>query len=113
MSKDGFKNAKGILPWKEGDEPSEITIRRLRDGNVPQWIFVEQWLPPERNVVHRVTNGYKMFWAYCTKQGKWAQFANKCVDIIAWLYEPLIEIPEPPTIEDHEQWLEWTGRKEG
>ena len=104
MSKN-YKNAKGVFPWKEGDEPSEITIRRLRDGNVPQWIFVEQWLPRERNVVLRVTNGNKMFWAYCNKHGKWVQFANECVDVIAWLYEPPMETPEPPTIAEHDEWL--------
>jgi len=109
MSKD-YKNAKGIFPLQPGDEPSEVTIRRLRDGNTPQWIFVEQWLPRERNVVHRVTNGYKMFWAYCNKHGKWVQFANECVDVIAWLYEPPMETPEPPTIEEHAQWLK--GREE-
>lgn len=28
----GFRNARGVLPWKEGDELPEVMIRRLRDG---------------------------------------------------------------------------------
>jgi hypothetical protein len=27
-----FKHAKGVIPWKPGDEPAEVTIRRLRDN---------------------------------------------------------------------------------
>ncbi len=27
-----FKNARGILPWSEGDEKAEGTIRRMCDG---------------------------------------------------------------------------------
>lgn len=27
-----YKSARGILPWKEGDEPAEDAIRRLRGG---------------------------------------------------------------------------------
>ncbi len=27
-----YKRAKGAIPWKEGDEPAEIIIRRLRDA---------------------------------------------------------------------------------
>lgn len=26
-----YKNAKGLFPWKPGDEPAEDTLRRLRD----------------------------------------------------------------------------------
>jgi hypothetical protein len=28
-----FKKARGVLPWKEGDEPSEVIIRRIRGGS--------------------------------------------------------------------------------
>ena len=27
-----YRQARGVLPWKRGDEPSEITIRRMRDA---------------------------------------------------------------------------------
>ena len=27
-----YKQARGILPWHDGDEPSEVTMRRLRDA---------------------------------------------------------------------------------
>lgn len=27
-----YKRARGIIPWTEGDEPAEVSIRRLRDG---------------------------------------------------------------------------------
>jgi hypothetical protein len=27
-----YKRARGAIPWKEGDEPAEVTIRRLRDA---------------------------------------------------------------------------------
>jgi hypothetical protein len=27
-----YKEAKGIIPWQQGDEPSEATIRRIRDA---------------------------------------------------------------------------------
>jgi hypothetical protein len=27
-----YKSARGVIPWKEGDELSEVTIRRMRDG---------------------------------------------------------------------------------
>ena len=32
MAKGDFRNARGVLPWKEGDELPEYQIRRLRDG---------------------------------------------------------------------------------
>lgn len=28
----GFLAARGVLGWQEGDEPAEVSIRRLRDG---------------------------------------------------------------------------------
>jgi hypothetical protein len=31
-TKHGYKNARGAIPWHEGDELAEVTIRRLRDG---------------------------------------------------------------------------------
>jgi len=30
-SSGAFKRACGLIPWKEGDEPAEVTIRRIRD----------------------------------------------------------------------------------
>ena len=105
-----YKNAKGVFPWKEGDEPSEITIRRLRDGNTPQWIFVEQWLPPVGQVV-KATDGQYIIESHVMLDGDWSftYWTNSKDDagpVIAWLYEPPIEMPKPPTAEDHEQWLE-------
>ena len=32
MAKGDFKKAKGVLPWKEGDELPEHAINRFRDG---------------------------------------------------------------------------------
>ncbi|MGB5844940.1 MAG: hypothetical protein WBG94_10880 [Anaerolineales bacterium] len=32
MTKGDYKNAKGVLPWKKGDELSEHIINRFRDG---------------------------------------------------------------------------------
>ncbi len=32
MAKGDFRKAKGVIPWKEGDELSEHIICRLRDG---------------------------------------------------------------------------------
>jgi len=32
MTKGDFKKAKGVLPWKEGDELPEHAINRFRDG---------------------------------------------------------------------------------
>lgn len=29
---DSYKQAAGAIPWKEGDEPAEVTIRRGRDA---------------------------------------------------------------------------------
>ncbi len=29
---DSYERARGVLPWKEGDEPSEVIIRRSRDA---------------------------------------------------------------------------------
>lgn len=31
-SKQGYKQARGVIPWHEGDERPEDTIRRIRDG---------------------------------------------------------------------------------
>ena len=28
-----YKIARGALPWQEGDEPAEVSLRRLRDEN--------------------------------------------------------------------------------
>lgn len=28
-----YRQARGSVPWREGDEPSEVLLRRLRDGN--------------------------------------------------------------------------------
>lgn len=30
---DGYKHARGAIPWSEGDEPAEVVIRRLRDAS--------------------------------------------------------------------------------
>lgn len=30
---DGYKRARGAIPWSEGDEPAEVLIRRLRDAS--------------------------------------------------------------------------------
>lgn len=27
-----YRRARGILPWTEGDEPAEVSIRRIRGG---------------------------------------------------------------------------------
>lgn len=109
MSKNGFENAKGVFPWQPGDEPSEITIRKLRDGG-PFWIWVEQWLPPLGETI-KVTDGEIVCNGYIgavTKKWCWHHI-GKFGGVIAWLYEP--DIPQPPTIEEHEKWLEWSGHK--
>lgn len=31
--KGSYKQARGIIPWREGDELPEVLIRRIRDGN--------------------------------------------------------------------------------
>ena len=116
MNERGFyKNAKGVIPWQEGDEPSEVTIRRLRDGNVPQWIFVEQWLPPVGQVV-KVTDGQYVIESLVMPSGDWSftywtDGRDDARPVIAWLYEPMIELPSPPTIADYEEWL--AQRKKG
>lgn len=28
-----YKQARGIIPWQDGDEPAEVSIRRYRDGS--------------------------------------------------------------------------------
>ena len=109
MSKNGFENAKGVFPWQPGDEPSEITIRRLRGGNIPQWIFVEQWEPKPLDEV-KITDGINICRGYVTKRNTWITIGAHSCDPIAWLYEPF-NMPEPPTIEEHEKWLEWSGHK--
>lgn len=39
ITEHSYKNAKGAIPWHEGDEPSEVAIRRMRDGS-PNMICV-------------------------------------------------------------------------
>ena len=102
----GFKDAEGLFSWKEGDEPAEITIRKLRDGG-PFWIWVEQWLPPLGETV-TVTDGEvvtKGFIGTVTKKWAW-HYVGKFGGVIAWLNEP--PIPPPPTREEHDEYLEWT-----
>ena len=106
MSEDSYKNAKGIFLWKEGDEPSEITICRLRDGG-PFLIWVEQWSPPHGETV-KVTDGEIVCNGYIgavTKKWCWHHI-GKFGGVIAWLYEP--PIPPPPTREEHKEYLAWT-----
>lgn len=97
-----YKNAKGVFPWQPGDEPAEITIRKLRDGG-PFWIWVEQWLPPLGETV-TVTDGEVVTKGYIgavTKKWAWHHI-GKFGDVIAWLSEP--SIPPPPTRAEYEQY---------
>lgn len=97
-----YKNAKGVFPSQPGDEPAEITIRRLRDGG-PFWIFVDQWLPPPSTYV-KVTDG-KLIAEGCIRAvtKEWSVMFNyKFGDVIAWLSEP--SIPPPPTRAEYEQY---------
>jgi hypothetical protein len=32
VSGSSFQQARGAVPWHEGDEPAEVTIRRIRDA---------------------------------------------------------------------------------
>ena len=56
MAQNDFKRARGVLPWKEGDELPEDTIRRLRDGCEHKWISVVVRLP-ERSGKYLVLSG--------------------------------------------------------
>jgi len=40
-----FRNARGVIPWKEGDELPEDSIRRQRDGLSKEqaWFYSKGW----------------------------------------------------------------------
>lgn len=110
MDERGFyKNAKCVFPWQHGDELAEITIRQLRDSNQVEWVYVEQWLPPVGQVV-KATDGQYIIeshvilgdWSFTY----WINGKDDAGPVIAWLYEPPIEMPKPPTIAEHDEWLE-------
>ena len=82
----------------------------MSDSNQVEWVYVEQWLPPVGQVV-KATDGQYIIESHVMSNGKWlfSYWINGIDDagpVIAWLYEPPIEMPKHPTIEDHEQWLE-------
>ena len=81
----------------------------MSDSNQVEWVYVEQWLPPVGQVV-KATDGRYVIEAHIMLDGDWSfTYWNGGRDdagpVIAWLYEPPIEMPKPPTVEDHERWL--------
>lgn len=47
---DKRKAARGALPWQEGDEPAEATIRRIRGGDTERIAALEAELARVRRV---------------------------------------------------------------
>lgn len=57
----GFLAACGVLGWQEGDEPAEVSIRRLRDSIPDSFLFDEphtdEWDRMKRFMAHREQQG--------------------------------------------------------
>ena len=74
MAKGDFKNAKGVLPWKEGDELPEHAINRFRDGGEDakpyyyrKWVNAQADADKRLELLRRATTGQ----SYCFICGRY------------------------------------------